>query len=332
MNKPDSIVWLITSRCNLNCPYCYATLYNNERELPISDIRRIIKDAYENGINYINITGGEPLLRRDIVDIAKQIKEYGIETSVFSNLTLLNKDIAYELSKYINYFLTTIDGPREIYEYVKGVGLWNRLIDNVNLLKQLGVDIHINIPVSKLNYSRIGEAVEAAIERGVYSISIIPTIATGRAVETNVFITKNEYLEALIQVSNTAEKYGLTITAWCSPFAGIVRSLRNIRYGNCRFWNVVDITPSGNIVLCDVTGLVIGNIIMDGLADSWRKLCEFKKLIRINEIPADCRKCWLSSDCIGGCYARSYLTYREFNKTDPLCPGTSSTKYLTQQL
>lgn len=320
MNNPDSIVWLITSKCNLNCPYCYASIYSSERDLSLNEITSIIKDAYSIGIEYINITGGEPLLRKDIVDIVKVIKEYGIEVSIFSNLILLNREISENISKYIDYFLTTIDGPRNLYESIKGIGLWNRFLRNISLLRETGIDIHINIPVSKLNYNRIDEAIEQALGIGVSSISIIPAMATGRAVETKTYVTSIEFREALIRANTIARKYGLTIAAWCSPFIGVVNEISNVRFSNCRYWNVIDITPCGNVVLCDVTGLVISNVVKNGLSKSWRKLCEFKLINGIYEIPVNCRKCWFSNTCIGGCYARSYLETHSFNKPDPLCP------------
>ncbi|MEM4816609.1 MAG: radical SAM protein [Desulfurococcaceae archaeon] len=320
MVKPDSIVWLITGRCNLNCPYCYASLYRNERELSLVEIEKIVKDASENSIEYINITGGEPLLLKNLVEIVKLVKDYGIEVSVFSNLHLLNQDLATKLSRYVDYFLTTIDGPREVYETIKGANTWSKFVNNIKILREIGVEIHVNIPVSKINYRRIDEAIEKTLELDIHSISIIPVIATGRAFESKTYVSSIEFKEALILANNVCKKYSLTITAWCSPFIGVFRDLSNIRFGNCRDWNVIDLTPSGNVVLCDVTGLVITNIIRDGVVESWRKLCRFRESNRINQIPFDCSKCWFSNNCRGGCYARSYLISNSFNKPDPLCP------------
>lgn len=89
----NSIRISITQKCNLNCPYCHKEgQIESEKELSLEEISKIIKSASELGIKKIKITGGEPLLRKDIVDIIKIIKNNDFEdVSLVTNGLLLDK-------------------------------------------------------------------------------------------------------------------------------------------------------------------------------------------------------------------------------------------------
>ena len=320
--KLESLIWIITGKCNLRCPYCYASRYTVEKELSVREARVIAREAGELGVEYLNITGGEPLLRRDLVEIVKLFVEHDVETSIFSNLTLASEDVISRLSRYIDFFLTSIDGPPEVYERVKGRGMWRRFLNGLELLRRYGISVHVNIPISKLNYKYVGEAVRQAVELGVESLSVIPAMPTGRALETKTYIDTREYIEALHRVDEVAREYGIVVSAWCTPFTPVLEGLKNVIGGNCREWNVLDITPSGKVVTCDVMGVEVADVLRDGLLGSWLKLEEYLRRNHVYEIPRECMRCPIASTCRGGCYARAYIKHGKLPTPDPLCPYT----------
>jgi len=80
----DSLRISITQKCNLKCPYCHKEgQLDSEKELSLEEIKRIAKVANEIGIRKIKITGGEPFLRNDIVDIVKIIKNNDFKTKSY---------------------------------------------------------------------------------------------------------------------------------------------------------------------------------------------------------------------------------------------------------
>ena len=76
---PETIIWIVTSRCNLNCRHCYTLPYRFERDLDTNIVKKIIEEAADVGVEHIHYTGGEPLLRNDIFDILKRTIELGID-------------------------------------------------------------------------------------------------------------------------------------------------------------------------------------------------------------------------------------------------------------
>jgi radical SAM protein with 4Fe4S-binding SPASM domain len=318
MSGPEEIIWIITGACNLNCPYCYAKQYADEEEISGDAVLELLEEASNEGVSEVNFTGGEPLLRKDIFRILRKTVDLGMDASLFTNLMKMDRDNAVELCKLDIYVLTSLDGPRTVYERAKGSGSWDRFIKGVELLREHGVPFHINIPISKINYSVVGEALRTADKLGARSVSMIPSMAYGSSVITGSFITKDELISALRIADNTAEELGIKVSVWCAPFLGIL-GLKNLRYGNCRNWSVMDISPGGKVLLCDVMDVEVADI-REGIAKAWEKLKEHPLMRKAMELPEECRGCPISDICLGGCYARAYNCWRKLPSPDPLCP------------
>lgn len=316
----DTLIWIVTGKCNLNCPYCYAYIYRREEHMSIEKAYQILNEAVELGVQYINFTGGEPILYPDLSKILRQAYDLGIETSVFSNLTLMNNEWANTIARYSGEILTSLDGPREIYEKIKGTGNWPRFLKGLNIVKKHGIDIHVNITISKLNYKIVDQAIREAIRHGIESISVIPAMASGRAVETKTFIGKEEFIYALDLVENIAREYGIEIAVWCAPFLVSLEKYKNLVYSNCRYWRVLDISPSGKILLCDVTGKVIADAVKNGLINAWQETSKHPLMKQIWRKPIECIGCKYVEYCRGGCFARALLYWNKLPAPDPLCP------------
>jgi MoaA/NifB/PqqE/SkfB family radical SAM enzyme len=120
MSGPEEIIWIITGACNLNCPYCYAKQYADEEEISGDAVLELLEEASNEGVNEVNFTGGEPLLRKDIFRILRKTVDLGMNASLFTNLMKMDRDNAVELCKLDIYVLTSLDGPRTVYERAKG--------------------------------------------------------------------------------------------------------------------------------------------------------------------------------------------------------------------
>lgn len=315
--RPEWIVWIVTAQCNLSCPYCYATHYSGERLLKGEALRRVLLEAQATGIEYINYTGGEPLLRDDMLDIIGETAELGIEASIFTNLTLMREEIASELSRRGVFLMTSLDGPRDVYERVKGRGTWERFLRGIEIIRRFGLPFHVNITVSKLNHERVGDAMRMAEELGAESISLIPSMAFGRALETGSFVERDEFLRSLSQAEEVAEELGVEVSVWCAPFLASLEGFRNLRHSNCRGWRELDISPGGKVLLCDVMGVEVADVIEDGILGSWIKLNAHPLYLKAKMMPEGC--CG-DERCLGGCYARAHNHWGGLPSPDPLCP------------
>jgi len=277
----------------------------------------LLKEAAELGVKHVNYTGGEPLLRKDIVKLIEETFDLGIEASLFTNLTLMDEARARELSRLDLYIMTSLDGPKEVYEEVKGPGTWDMFLRGLRNVRDQGIPFHINIPVSMINCRSIGDALRTASLLGASSISLIPTMNPKGGFEWP-FINKYEFLRALHEASEVSEELGIRVSVWCTPFLEAI-GIKGMGYSNCREWGVMDISPSGKVLLCDVMGIEVADLLRDGVLGSWRKLLEHPLYQELRKPPRECT-CPFSRRCLGGCYARAYNKFGRLPSPDPLCP------------
>ncbi|RLE52678.1 MAG: hypothetical protein DRJ33_03125 [Candidatus Methanomethylicota archaeon] len=320
---PESLVWLVTSKCVLNCKHCYASLYRLERDLDLQDVFKVLEEAVEIGVEHVHFTGGEPLLRSDILDVLGHALNLGLEASLFTNLMILNEEVAEKLSKLEIPIYTSLEGPnKEVFEALRGRGTWTRFIENFKTLVKAGVKPHVNIAVSKLNWMYASDSIKKALELGSSSTSIIPVMPSGNAQKFNTHVDSASFAYALRQVASVAEELGIAVAVWCAPFAKAVVNSKRLRYGNCKDWDVLDITPSGNVVACDVMDYKLGNVVEHGLRGAWLRRCSDPLMERaLNpRLRPPCDTCSIRSWCMGGCYARAWIAYGDVEAPDPLCP------------
>jgi radical SAM protein with 4Fe4S-binding SPASM domain len=334
MGGPEDLIWLITSKCNLNCHHCYASLYRFEPDLSYGDIIKILEDARESGVEHINFTGGEPTLRSDIFEILRYTIDLGISPSIFTNATTINDDMASKLSELEVYVLTSMDGHcKELYERIRGFNTWEKFISGVKRLLASGVEVQVNISVNKLNYSFADRILEEALKLGFKRFSMIPTMPSGTANISGLHVDCNEFYKAIKLVEFKAEELGVSVGVWCAPFIGLITPSNRIRYGCCRRWREMDLTPSGRIVLCDVLNIEVSDVRVWGVGGAWKRYIDnpIVQSVRSPKPVPPCDDCGLWEDCMGGCYARAYMLFGKLNMPDPLCPKVSES-YLNSNL
>ena len=319
---PEWIIWLVTGRCNLNCKHCYSTIYREEVEMKTDDIKKVLNEAAIINVEHINFTGGEVLLRKDLLEILLYAKDLGIDTSIFTNSTLLSQRIISSLLRLDTYVYTSLDGAtRYTHDSIRGIGVWERTLRGLKALKKAGVEYHVNIAVTTLNWREVGRIVEKAYELGASNVSLIPTMPIGNALKHRIYIDAEKYAIAIREAAQIAEERGYTVGLWCTPFSKAVIDSERIYFGNCRIWNVMDISPSGRVLLCDVLNMTTAHIRNGGLLKAWikhRRSKLYNEALKVYEGPP-CNTCTLQRYCKGGCYARAYITWGSFNNPDPLC-------------
>ena len=203
------ICFEVSAICNMDCKFCFANWRENRKQLPLEKVKTIIDKLKEYGIEAINLTGGDPLLRNDIVDICKYCKDKGIMTIISTNgIELMNKK---EVLKYIDSINLPLDSfDSNIHNEMRPCAVKNHhklileLIDYIND-NYPSIKIKINTMVGKLNISGIIN-IGKLIEGKVYSWKLGKFLSSGygKGFEEMFSITNEEYEEA---VNKCKEKY-----------------------------------------------------------------------------------------------------------------------------
>lgn len=329
----DSIIWIFTARCNLNCKHCYISpRFKNLRELSLKEKIKLIRDAAELGVEYIGFSGGEPLIHKDFPILLEMTYNYGMDSSFITNGLYYSSRIISFLKNISTHIYVSIDGvSRKTYEYIRGRDLWDRVINFLKILRKNDIDFSLIMSINNINYHEVGEYIRFSEKIGALSACLIPTMKAGNARLNNLYIDPGNCFKAINLADNVSEEIGFPISLWCMPFAGLIVKSKYIRYGFCRLWNNIDIDPAGRILLCDVIDIVVSDIKKNGLKRAIEEFEEnsiVKGLTDINNVPRECRDCKFVYKCLGGCYARAYIESGKPNTPDPLCPRISKLLYL----
>lgn len=152
-----------TARCNMNCVHCYINKLPNDeaarqRELSTEQVKSIIDQMVEAGALFLTLTGGEPLLRPDFVEIYTYARLKGLLVILFTNGTMITEEIA-DLLKDIRPFNVEISlygATPEVYEAVTRVpGSYAKCIRGINLIHERGIPLSLKSELVTLNYHEL---------------------------------------------------------------------------------------------------------------------------------------------------------------------------------
>ncbi|AEM39491.1 Radical SAM domain protein [Pyrolobus fumarii 1A] len=322
----DTAIWIITGVCNLNCLHCYAYRWRGRRELSLEEKMRLVREFSECEIEYVNISGGEPLLHPHTRQVLEGLREAGIETSIVTNGTMINDEWSRLLAKLEVFVFVSLDGPKDVHEMQRGPGTYDRVIKGIERLKKHGVPYALVMAVSKLNWRYTSEFVELAVKLGAERPILIPVMPFGRALENRIYVSTWEYNRAVINAARKARELGVKLQLWCSPFAFMTVPPVNhddIVVSYCRLAPVVDIDPQGNVLLCDVMDIVLGSVRGKPLREVIEMVERHPLVGEVFEpkgLPEACKKCPYVKLCRGGCFTRALVLRGSLNAGDPLCP------------
>lgn len=167
-----NIPWLIlmdpTSACNLHCTGCWAAEYGNKLNLTYDEMSDIVKQGKELGIHFYMFTGGEPLVRRD--DIIKLCKEHNdCEFLAFTNGTLVDQKFCDEMKSVGNLMLAiSLEGSPEVNDFRRGEGVYGRVMDAMDLLKENGLIFGTSICYTSKNCESVTsrEFIDLMVSKG----------------------------------------------------------------------------------------------------------------------------------------------------------------------
>jgi MoaA/NifB/PqqE/SkfB family radical SAM enzyme len=184
--SPLSVCYKINKKCNLRCGYCIATSSPDASDgLPTDKAKALIQKIAESGIKRLDITGGEPFLRSDIMDIINFSVSQGLETVVTTNGYYITDEISQKLANLEVFTQVSIDGPQPVMDRVRGKGAYEAAISALKKLNDAGVQTRINCVLQKRYADELDEImpsmVKLAEELNTGSLYFIIVCAQGRA-------------------------------------------------------------------------------------------------------------------------------------------------------
>ncbi len=203
---PITVTIMVTNRCNLKCRYCQIPP-RIEKELSTQEIFRIIDELQLLGTRRISIGGGEPLLRSDIREIIEHCKEKGLYTSLFSNGWYVAQKI--EELKYLDKVMLSLDGKKEIHDWLRGKDSYERAISAIRILREHKISVWSSTVLTKYNIDQIDFILEKAKEYGLAALfQTAQNNSRSGKIEDFLFASHQEYRAAIQKlIEKKRERY-----------------------------------------------------------------------------------------------------------------------------
>lgn len=301
----------VTHQCNLSCPYCYADAGEAlPHELTSKEIKSIIKDSKELGAKRIVFTGGEPLLRSNLFEMAHYAKEFDLETEFLTNGTLVNQSNIQLISEAFQSVGVSLDGSKaEIHEKLRGEGTFQKTLAGVQLLAESGLDLSINTVITRLNYRDIPNLAKLAYRFHAQAYQTHPHIPIGRGAHDNLacsFEELEEMRQILVATYHTYSKERF-VRERIESNHPMKQSLRE-KCGTGRTEIMID--SRGDLYPCRMLQLPsckAGNVREESLYKLYHtsQVLQYCRDIGLNELDA-CKGCEVENLCAGGCRALHY--------------------------
>lgn len=334
--SPYLVAWNLTKRCNLKCSHCYLDASELEdggtdeltKEDGISLIEQISK---VNPNTILVITGGEPLLRGDILDIGASAVKKLMMVVLGTNGILIDKPLASELVRIgitgTGISLDSLDSKR--HDAFRGLpGAWESTMKGIEACKEAGLEFQIHTTVNKDNLDEIDSIIEYSHKAGARVFNLFFLVCTGRG-EKFTDISPPQYESTLRRMVDMQGRYeGMLIRARCAPYfkriayqkdplSPLTKAAGYMGGGCLAGTFYCRIAPNGDVTPCPYMTVSAGNIKKESFSSIWANSSILKSL-RNPDLGGKCGECEYRLLC-GGCRARPYSATGDFLGEDSWC-------------
>lgn len=184
IDKKPVVVWNLTKACNLNCIHCYASasISAHKEEIGHQDALSIIDDLAEFGVPVLLFSGGEPLLRKDIIELIQYAVKRGIRAVLSTNGTLINCDTALKLRDAgISYVGISLDGLEEVNDRFRRLkGAFRHAMKGISNCQEAGIKVGLRFTINRFNVKEVPMIFDLIEKEGIDRVCFYHLVYSGR--------------------------------------------------------------------------------------------------------------------------------------------------------
>ena len=287
------------------------------------------------------LSGGEPLVRPDIFDLARHAVGLGLRTCLASNGTLLTPDVAQRIADAgIARVSISLDGARaETHDAFRGIaGAYEAALQGIHNLKTHGVPFQVNTTVAKHNLAELEGLLHMTEQLGAAALHLFLLVPVGCGVEIadEQMISPDDYERVLSWVYEMSQTAAVQLKATCAPhYFRIVRQrggqmpaghphkgtphgMAAMTKGCLAGQTVCFVSSTGEVFPCGYLPVSAGNVRDESLRTIWESAETFRLLRDPNALKGKCGACEYKRIC-GGCRARAFAATGDFLEAEPYC-------------
>src|ERR1700689_3859226 len=237
-NKPRLIFWELTKGCNLRCIHCRATAteLSAPSDLSTEAARNIIDQIAEVSTPILVLSGGEPLFRSDIFQLARYGTQKGLRVALATNGTLVTKQVAQKIvDAGVKRVAISLDGAdAETHDTFRGIpGAFDAAITGFRNLKDLGMSVQINTTIARHNAHQLPQVLELAKSIGadaLHTFLLVP-VGCGVDIASEQMVPPEEYERMLNWFYDQSLTGGIDLKATRAPhYFRVVRQRRALEH------------------------------------------------------------------------------------------------------
>jgi radical SAM protein with 4Fe4S-binding SPASM domain len=321
--RPNVCQFELTFRCGLNCNYCYASCYNKaeyiKNELDTQQVKFILDKVYDSGVIWLCFTGGDPLIRKDFLEIYSYAKDKGFIITVFTNGYSMTKEIADYLAKRPPFVIEiTLNAvTRETYEEISQVkGSYDKVMDGLKMITQRKLPLKIKTQVTKDNLEELPKIKEFVENLG---LNFRPSAFLHARLDGDLFpvslrINPKEVitLKKIYNLEETEETCNTDVSG-SAPFDKQINRHDNSLF-NCAILggDGINIDPYGNMFACMCIRKPSINLIKENIKEAHKIILGWVKTKKFNTNSL-CKNCAIIEYCYR-CPGKALLETKSLEK------------------
>jgi pyrroloquinoline quinone biosynthesis protein E len=325
-DRPFGLLAELTYGCPLHCPYCSNPLelaaYRDE--LSTAEWQRVLIEARELGVLQLHLSGGEPLLRRDLAEIVRGARGLGLYTNLITSALGLTPRRAEQLrAAGLDHVQISVQADEAaLSDRLAGTPSFERKLSAARLVKQLGWPLTLNVVLHRQNLDRVDRVLELAEELGADRIELANTQYYGWALRNR---------GALLPSRAQVERAEAVVRAARERLAGRMEIIYVLPDYHSRYpkpcmggWGRRQLTvvPDGDVLPCPAAHtlpLPRASVREHSLAWIWAESPLFRRFRGTEWMPEPCRSCDRRELDFGGCRCQAFQLTGDAARTDPVC-------------
>lgn len=328
------IVVEVTYRCNLHCKHCHVNAAAKDIDMPFEDAKSLFEQAAKLGVQRVYITGGEPTVRKDLLDILNCVNNAGLEIGLITNGTLLNKEMVRALrklgAKVVAISLTRSD-PRAFDEFTGLRGSFNKAIDSIKMCvdEQIPRVVMLTLGCEVGMENEIDRLIELAASLGA-EIGDERIMPIGRAKQSQLLANVRNHEEYMRHLHKKRHEYKSRVEiSSVDPLWHLVDPNGQFSYlsegstpdrqtPRCTAGWHMCVTPDLKVKPCAFSRVLAGDLRKNSLDYIWHESTVMKAIRHKDNLKGKCGRCELRYKC-GGCRSSAFAYYGDYFAEDPLC-------------
>lgn len=304
----------VTARCNRACAHCY-NVWKAEpgpapQELSGPELLELVFDTLAAScLERVQVTGGEPLLRKDLLFLLRALRDRGVQVSLVTGGSGIHEGLANEMArlKVGPVQPTLLAGEPELHDELAGRECFHATVDAIGCLRRAGVPVSVAFVCTRRNHGRFLEVLELCFALGVRTVAFSRFCASGAGTAIwQELMPDRQMIRACLDHAQWANarlgmnvRVAIALPRCCTD----LRRYPNLRFGRCALSSPspgFTMDPSGRLRACSISPTVLGDLRKEPWAELLARAREgyFEELTRL---PEACRGCPLAQRCGGGC-------------------------------